>query len=46
MQNIIEQPADAFDSNSTQRYGVVQHRNGARNKINVAARKATGHSAY
>lgn len=46
VQNIIEQPADAFDSNSTQRYGVVQHRNGARNKINVAARKATGHPAY
>ena len=45
-QNIIDQPADAFDSNTVLRYGVVQHRNGARHRINVAARKATDHPAY
>lgn len=43
---IIEHPADAFNSNTVQRYGVVQHRNSARGKINLAARKATDHPAY
>jgi hypothetical protein len=46
MQNVLEQPADAYDSNTVQRYGVVQHRNGARGRINLAARKATEHPAY
>ena len=45
-QDIIEHPADAFHSNTVQRYGVVQHRNGARIRINKAARKATDHPAY
>lgn len=45
-QDIIEHPADAFHSNTVQRYGVVQHRNGARGRINIAARKATDHPAY
>jgi hypothetical protein len=45
-QAILDEPADAFDSTSVQRYGVVQHRNAARTKINVAARKASDHPAY
>ena len=45
-QEVLAEPADAFDSNSVQRYGVVQHRNGARGRINAAARKATNHPAY
>src|SRR5215469_10438428 len=43
---LLEEPADVFVSNTIQRYGVVQHRNGARTRINVAARKAADHPAY
>jgi hypothetical protein len=45
-QSLLEEPADVFDSNTVQRYGVVQHRNQARSRINAAARKATDHPAY
>lgn len=46
VQGLIDEPADVFVSNTVQRYGVVQHRNSARARINGAARKATDHPAY
>jgi hypothetical protein len=45
-QSVLVEPADAYDSSTVQRYGVVQHRNGARVRINKAARKAVDHPAY
>jgi hypothetical protein len=45
-QGLLDEPADVFHSNTVQRYGVVQHRNSSRGKINIAARKATDHPAY
>lgn len=45
-QGLLDEPADVFVSSTVQRYGVVQHRNSARVKLNTAARKATDHPAY
>src|SRR5215469_14487360 len=45
-QGLIDEPADVFVSNTIQRYGIVQHRNAARGRINIAARKASDHPAY
>ena len=45
-QGLLDEPADVFVSNTVQRYGVVQHRNQVRGRINIAARKASDHPAY